>query len=281
MPRFRSVHTKILESFDFNDMPNDFTRLLWVLLPLVLDGEGRGFYNFSWIKSKIFPIREDISEKQIKNAMNWFANRKNHENNLGMIEIYSVDGHEYFYVPTFKIYQRGLEKEASSYIPDPQLQSNSGVTLEQLQSKSPLNTYTNTNANANANANAQSDSELAPNAPEAVTEELQLNSKNKTKIEKARASPTQLLIEKITGIPPSNVNDVMALDEIDALHPTEDDIRAGCEWLKGQNILIRHYSSLVNPIRVSIAKRVQGVNMTTLEKSKAAILQVMAEMEGA
>ena len=34
MPRYRKLHTKTLESLDINDMPDDFCRLFWTLLPL-------------------------------------------------------------------------------------------------------------------------------------------------------------------------------------------------------------------------------------------------------
>lgn len=144
MPKFRSIHTKITQSFDFNEMPDDFTRLMWVLLPLGLDCEGRGIYNASWIKSKIFPLREDITNKNITDAMNWYVSR-------GMVEIYEVDGHSYFWVVKFTEYQRGFEKETPSILPSPipdQLQSNSGVVPELVQTNSPLNSQTNTYTNS-------------------------------------------------------------------------------------------------------------------------------------
>lgn len=146
MPKFRSVYSKITQSFDFNDMPNDFTRLVWVLLPLCLDCEGRGIYNFSWIKSKIFPIREDISDKKLQKAMEWLNSRKNPETKHGMIEIYTVDERQYFWVPTFKTYQRGFEKEAPSILPAPSSNNNSVPTQELLKSESSLNAYTESNA---------------------------------------------------------------------------------------------------------------------------------------
>ena len=42
MPTWRKLHVKATESLDINDMPDDFHRLLWVMLPLGLDREGRG-----------------------------------------------------------------------------------------------------------------------------------------------------------------------------------------------------------------------------------------------
>ena len=137
MPKYRSLHAKILDSFDFNDMPNDFTRLFWVLLPLILDSEGRAINNTAWIRSRLYPLREDITNEQVANAMIWLSDRK-------MIGCYTVDGHQYFFVPTFKEYQRGTEREASSVLPGP--------TPELLASYSRSNTntdsYTDTNTEA-------------------------------------------------------------------------------------------------------------------------------------
>ena len=62
MPRYRKLHVKTVESLDINDMPDDFTRLMWVLLPLGLCREGRGIDNPAWIKSKLFPMRLDVSD---------------------------------------------------------------------------------------------------------------------------------------------------------------------------------------------------------------------------
>lgn len=136
-------------------MPDDFTRLLWVLLPLSLDSEGRGIYNFSWIKSKVFPIREDISEKKLKKAMEWFNSRKNPDTKLGMIEIYFVDGRQYFWVPTFKLYQRGFEKEAESVLPAPLYNNNSEQAQELVKSESALKAQAHTQSNAQAEEQEQ------------------------------------------------------------------------------------------------------------------------------
>jgi len=155
VPKFRSIFTKVTQSFDFNDMPDDFTRLLWLLLPLGLDCEGRGIYNFSWIKSKIFPIREDISEKKLQKAMEWLINRKNSETKLGMVEIYSVGDRQFFWVPTFKMYQRGFEKESPSVMPSPFNNTNSVPTQELVESESVLNTQSQSNAQTDSQADSQ------------------------------------------------------------------------------------------------------------------------------
>lgn len=139
MPQWRKLHTKTLESLDINDMPDDFTRLLWVLLPLILDSEGRGLDNLTWIRSNVFPLREDVTLEMIGSAMDWFADR-------GMIKRYQVAGRKYFYIPTFGNYQ-DTKREAESKYPEPleddtpyneEVQTNSGLTQDQLSEKSVL-----------------------------------------------------------------------------------------------------------------------------------------------
>ena len=121
MPKYRQLYTKIIDSFDFNEMPDDFTRVVWMLLTLILDSEGRGIDNMDWVKSKMFPLRQDVTTGQIADAFKWFAEHK-------MIVRYEVDGRKYFFIPTFKKYQTGTQKEAKSTLPAPeQLQRNSGA----------------------------------------------------------------------------------------------------------------------------------------------------------
>ncbi|NLF00101.1 MAG: hypothetical protein GX601_03900, partial [Anaerolineales bacterium] len=51
MPQWRKLHTATLEDWDLHAMPDDFTRLLWLLLPLVLDREGRGIDSSTWLRA--------------------------------------------------------------------------------------------------------------------------------------------------------------------------------------------------------------------------------------
>jgi DnaD/phage-associated family protein len=127
MPKYRQLHTKIIDSFDFNEMPDDFTRVVWMLLTLILDSEGRGIDNPCWIKSKMFPLRYDVTDEQISNAFAWLAERE-------MIQRYSVNGRRYFCIPTFKDYQSGTQKEAKSLLPSPPgiLRTNSGEAPEKV-----------------------------------------------------------------------------------------------------------------------------------------------------
>jgi hypothetical protein len=135
MPKYRQLHLKLLDSVDFNEMPDDFTRLVWVLLPLIVDSEGRGKCISNWIRSKMFPLRDDITIQQLQSAIRWFVLQ-------GLVVDYiGEDGEYYFYIRNFKKYQTGSEKEGRSYIPAPPItfQDMTVTTSELLRSNSEVN----------------------------------------------------------------------------------------------------------------------------------------------
>jgi hypothetical protein len=125
-------------------MPDDFVRVFWLLLTVSSDSEGRSIDNASWLRSKMFPMRDDVKSSQINGAVEWLANR-------GMIVRYSVNGRSYFYIPTFKMYQSGTDKEGKSVLPEPPdiINNNSEPTQEPVQNNSeptqePVRVNTNT-----------------------------------------------------------------------------------------------------------------------------------------
>lgn len=132
-PKYRQLHTKTLDSFDFNEMEDDFTRVCWLLLPLIVDSAGRGIYNMAWIRSKMFPIRPDVTVEQLQSTFDWLSERK-------MIQVYKVEEREYFFIPKWKTYQSGTHKEMKSTLPEPSVlvESQSGVSPELLKSQSKL-----------------------------------------------------------------------------------------------------------------------------------------------
>jgi hypothetical protein len=126
MPQWRKLHIKATESLDINDMPDDFTRLLWITLPLIVCREGRGIDSPCWIKSKAMPLRGDIDDKHISKAMTWYAER-------GMIQRYMVAGRHYFSIVKWHEHQGDTSREARSLYPEPvpdTAQNHSGVTQE-------------------------------------------------------------------------------------------------------------------------------------------------------
>ena len=127
MPQWRKLHVKSIESLDINDMPDDFTRLLWLLMSLVLDKEGRGLDNASWVRSRAMPLRLDVTVEMISDALNWYTER-------GMIQRYCVNGRKYFHIVTWHKYQATI-KEADSVYPAP-LQDDPVPTPDPLQTYS-------------------------------------------------------------------------------------------------------------------------------------------------
>ncbi len=155
MPRYRKLHTKITESLDVNEMPDDFTRLFWVLLPLALCRQGRGISNPAWLKSKVFPLREDVTTAQVARAFDWLVGRR-------MVKLYTVDRRDYFYIPSWDRYQGDTSKEAESDYPAPPVESNSIPTPELVPTNSIptpelVPTYSPSDADATADATADAD----------------------------------------------------------------------------------------------------------------------------
>lgn len=221
MPRYRQLHTKIVDSEDFSAMPDDFCRMFWMLLTVIVDSEGRGIDNPAWVRSKMFPIREDVKTSQITGAMDWLEGR-------GMLIRYQVKGRGYFYLPTFKQYQSGLDREAKSVLPAPdQLLTNSGERAEEV---------------------LHSASASAFESASVVVDDIELD----------EFTQTRNFIEKKTGITGDGPNAIKAIDEILSMKAMQEDIANGINWLVGEGRRIRSYSQLVGPTRTAMQKRIQS-----------------------
>jgi hypothetical protein len=221
MPRYRQLHTKIVDSEDFSAMPDDFCRMFWMLLTIIVDSEGRGIDNSAWIRSKMFPLREDVNARQITGAVDWLEGR-------GMLIRYQSKGRGYFYLPTFKQYQSGLDREAKSVLPTPeQLTTNSGVKQEEVL-------YS---ASASVVVSVVDDVVVLP------------------EFEKTRK-----VIERETGLPGDGQNAVKAIDNLIANGCTEADIVAGIQWRKDEGKPITSYTQVVGPANTARLKRIQGGN---------------------
>ena len=110
MTTYRKLHTKILESTDINDMPDDFTRLTWTFLILIVDREGRALDDPVYLRSKLYPRREDVTTAMLSSAMSCFADH-------GMIRRYSVKNKRYFCIVNFGKYQGDTHRESASIYP--------------------------------------------------------------------------------------------------------------------------------------------------------------------
>ena len=187
MPRYRKLHTKVTESLDVNDMPDDFTRLLWVMLPLALCREGRGVNNPSWVRSKVFPLRQDVTLDMVTAALGWYALRK-------MTVFYSVNGRDYFHVPTFHKYQGNTVKEAESIYPAPpdaepipaEVETSSEPTPDEVETSSVTDSifniqYSDSDSDADAIGNSDAGASEEPPRRDILDDMLHFNAKKAQK----------------------------------------------------------------------------------------------------
>ncbi len=161
MPTYRKLHTKSVESEDINAMPDDFARLMWVTLPLGLCRKGRGKDSPAWIRSKIFPIREDADLlERIRDALDWYEQR-------GMIERYESGGRRYFRILSWHKYQGTTLKEGVSiYPPAPsELPTNSGPTPDLL----PTSASADVDADSDVDVDSQVEAHVDPSTQDSHT----------------------------------------------------------------------------------------------------------------
>ena len=167
MATWRKLHTKTVESMDLDEMPDDFTRLLWLMLPLKLCREGRGVDSPAWVRSNIFPLRDDVTLDAVHGAMDWYAAHD-------MIVRYEVDDRHFFHVPTWTKYQGNTEREAESIYPAPPtttepIRPESGVVQESVEGDSCngqelVMTNSCTDVDVDVDADADADTEAAASA---------------------------------------------------------------------------------------------------------------------
>ena len=172
MPKYRKQWVKIVESYDFNDMPDDFHRVFWMLLPLQVSRDGTIPADAVLIRSKVFPLRRDVTCEQIDAALAWYAGRD-------MIRYYEVEGRRYLWAVNFAKYQGVTTKESASDYPAPPAQwpqdarpsqelveSRSGVGQELVESKSSTDAICNMQyAEAEADAKAVAEKTETPPPP--------------------------------------------------------------------------------------------------------------------
>lgn len=133
MPRYRKLPTCTLDSPDVAAMPDDFTRLTWLFLPLICTRDGTTYDNATFLRSKLYPLREDVTVEQVQAAIEWYKAR-------GMIGSYEANGRSYLFLVNWVKYQGKTEREAESNLPPPPTQelsqTCSGVNQELVESGS-------------------------------------------------------------------------------------------------------------------------------------------------
>jgi hypothetical protein len=229
MPQWRKLHSKITESLDVNDMPDDFTRLLWVLLPTQLCREGRGVDNPSWVRSRVFPMREDVTLKMVSGALLWYAQR-------GMIVRYEVAGRAYFCVPTFHHYQGNTEREAQSEYPAPpeNIETDARPTRDLLMSRSVSDSDSDSDVDADSDADVEIGAASAPPAqPEPVVVVVQEpEPKRASRADPRTKHPAISLVKGITGRNPNRAMYDSIIETVGDKPRGEDAAICYREWIK-------------------------------------------------
>ena len=90
---------------------SDFQFRVWIHLILSADDYGRGSADPELVKNLAFPRRKGITEKQLDDALHVLAN-------IGMINLYFVDGEPFFYFPKWSEHQRVRTKVSRFPEPD-------------------------------------------------------------------------------------------------------------------------------------------------------------------
>jgi len=245
MPKYRKNWTKTLDSFDFNEMPDDFCRVVWLLLPLIVDGDGRGIDLPAWVCSRMFPLRR-VEEADITRAFDYFTSRK-------MIVRYTVGGRSYFYIAHWTSYQSGTEKEAASVLPPPpdKVESRSGVGPESVETKSAWNE----SASAYESVNA-SESDAPPAAPVPPTPEPEFVDTPFTRMSALVSNKIHLTRENTDPDMWDGAINQLVTDDI-----TENDIDTALKYLRIKKMKIVGAQSIVKSCAIAKGDRLRNAEV--------------------
>lgn len=110
--RIRTIKPAFWTSDDIIDLPDDFTRLLFIGLWNYADDEGRGRDRAALIVAALFPLREDITAAHVEVGMTNLAC-------AGLITRYIVEDRWYFVVAKWGQHQR-ISHPSGSILPSPE-----------------------------------------------------------------------------------------------------------------------------------------------------------------
>lgn len=232
-----------------------FTRLLWIgLIVAAADDQGRLIDNPAIMKARIFPFDNEISDDQINNSLIKIGKS---------ILRYSSGGKKLIQIVNWWKYQTPSWAAESKY-PAPEGWTDK-VKVHIAGNKIRTFNWDKDGGFIDSTLHSSLPSCLDSTLPsrlDSAIDECEVKSDIKSECEPEHdtplVSPVQRMIEVVTGLMPSNINDINALDEITAMNPTQDDIKSAYDWYVGHGKKFRYYQSLVGPIRTAIAARIQS-----------------------
>jgi len=218
MAKGRFVSKQITIDKKVNDLKDPWSMLGFTWMIPHADCEGRLYGDPSVLKSIIFPRQNgNISVEQVEKMACDW-------HNAGLIIYYEDDCDRYIQLLNFEKHQSGLRKdrEPASAIPR----------------------FNPDNCRIIAGLNR-----------------VKLSKVKLSKVEEEDNAPhvrsIQRMIEIVVKLPPSGPDDIMAMDEIEAMNPLQEDIQSAYNFLVGQGKRVTRYTSLVGCVRTAIAKRLQ------------------------
>lgn len=110
MARKRMISPEIWESQDFSQL-SDLSKIVFISLFSHADDEGRGRADTGFVKSMTFPYDENRRVADIKSALSEIARCMS-------VQFYSVNGSEYYFMTSWKKWQK-VEKPSKSKLPAP------------------------------------------------------------------------------------------------------------------------------------------------------------------
>lgn len=259
MARGRFISKDVCKDKKVNNLRDPWAMLGFTWLITHADVEGRTDGDPELVKSLIFPRQREISVEDVERFIRQWVD-------AGMIDWYEVDGEKFIQFLNFEKHQVGIRRDKEPVSNIPENPAMKPATVESVP-----------NDDGIMAENVRNDD---GNSPPEVKEKLKkkLREREGEGEGEGALSPIQQMIESVVGISPGNAADLQALEEITALNPSIGDIQDAYNWLCRQGKQVKYYSSLVGPVRTSVTKREQ-IPKSPLDKSKAAILQVLQEIK--
>lgn len=138
----RIIKESIRTSKKVNEL-SDFEFRVWLYLITYVDDYGRGSADAELLKGFVFPRRKGVTECQISDALTKLAN-------IGMVNLYEVDGEPYFYFPKWSEHQRIQTKHPKFPNPPSLTVTHGDSPLE----SNPIQSNTNTESESKYESNS-------------------------------------------------------------------------------------------------------------------------------
>lgn len=132
---------------DTIDQMTWFEECFWNRLIVNCDDYGRFDARPSVLKSRLFPLKERITLKDIEGALYKLAD-------VGCVRLYACDGRPYLYLPTWEVHQQIRAKKSKYPAPDVSIPS-SDIKCNQMQSdesicsRNPIQSESESESNTN------------------------------------------------------------------------------------------------------------------------------------